>query len=210
MFFEPKKRDKTRLPHDVFKGLIVPRPIGWISTASKSGDINLAPYSFFNGMYSWPNILGFSSEKKKDSLLFARETGEFTWNIATWDLRENMNLSSEGLKTGHSEFEYSGLTPEKGRMVTAPRVAESPASLECKVTQILELTDVNGKKTSGTVVFGQVVGVHIDANFLVNGRVDAVKLKPIARCGYNEYIVIKETFIMERPPSAGNPFGGEA
>ena len=151
-----------------------------------------------------------SPRRKKDSLLFARETGEFTWNIATWDLRENMNLSSEGLKTGHSEFEHSGLTPEKGRMVTAPRVAESPASLECKVTQILELTDINGKKTSGTVVFGQVVGVHIDANFLVNGRVDAVKLKPIARCGYNEYIVIKETFIMERPPSAGNPFGGEA
>ena len=140
MFYEPGKTPHN-LPHDPFKACVAPRPIGWITTINADGAVNLAPYSFFNGMYSWPNILGFSSEKKKDSLHFARETGEFTWNMATWDLRENMNLSSEGLKMGHSEFKYSGLTPEQGRMVSAPRVAESPASLECKVTQILELTD---------------------------------------------------------------------
>ncbi len=209
MFFNPESRDKSLLPNDVFKGLMIPRPIGWISTINHAGEINLAPYSFFNGFFSWPNILGFSSEQRKDSLVFAEESGEFTWNMATWNLRQHMNLSSEALKTGTSEFEYAGLTPIPGKVVKAPRVAESPASLECKVTQIVTLNDLNGSKTSGSVVFGQVVGVHIDPNFITNGQVDATKLKPIARCGYNEYTVINEVFTMERPDSAGNPFGGE-
>ncbi len=209
MYFKPEDRNKKILPHDVFKGLIVPRPIGWISTMNNQGIINLAPYSFFNGVYSWPNILGFSSEDRKDSLNFAEESGEFTWNMATWSLKEQMNLSSEGLKTGESEFEYAGLTPETGKQVKCPRVAESPASLECKVTQIVDLNDIDGNKTSATVVFGQVVGVYIDEKCLTNGRVDVTKLSPIARCGYNEYTVLKEVFTMERPPNAGNALGGK-
>ncbi len=208
MFFTPEKRDQHLLPHDPFKGLMIPRPIGWISTINTKGNANLAPYSFFNGFFSWPNILGFSSEARKDSLVFAEQTREFTWNIATWDLKEQMNLSSEALDAGNSEFEYAGLTPEPGKIVKAPRVLESPASLECKVTQIIKLTDLNGIETSGTVVFGQVVGVHIDQRVIADGQVDATKLKPLARCGYNEYTVIKDTFIMERPASAGSPFGG--
>ena len=209
MFFKPEKRDKAVLLHDVFKGLIVPRPIGWISTQSLEGKTNIAPYSFFNGVLSWPNLVAFSSEDKKDTLKFSTETMEFTWNVATWELRDKMNLTSAGLKTGHSEFDYSGLRSVPGVLVGSPRVAESPASLECKVTQILNLVDINGDLTKGTVVFGQVVGVHIDPSFISNGKIDTAKLRPIARCGYDEYCVIDQVFKMTRPSGAGDAYGGK-
>lgn len=209
IFFEPKKRDRTLFPHDPFKGVIVPRPIGWISTMSESGALNLAPYSYFNGFSSWPHIIGFSSESLKDSASFAIETGEFTWSMATYALRDKMNATSEGLPRGHSEFEHADLATAPSKLVRPPRVAEAPVALECKVTQVLRLLNTEGKETGGTVVFGQVIGFHIEERFMKNGRFDLAAVQPIARCGYDEYAVVERVFSLKRPASGGNSFGGE-
>ena len=208
IFFEPGKRDRKLFPHDVFKGLVIPRPIGWVATMSRAGQLNLAPYSFFNGVSSWPQIVAFASESAKDSQTFAEETGEFTWSMATWALREKMNLTSAALPRGQSEFEYAGLATAPARMVRPPRVAESPAALECRVTQVLRLKDLEGKETGAGVVFGQVVGIHVDERYLVDGRMDAVAMQPLARCGYDEYTVIDRVFSITRPSSGGSAYGG--
>jgi flavin reductase (DIM6/NTAB) family NADH-FMN oxidoreductase RutF len=208
IFFEPGKRDRTLFPHDVFKGLVIPRPIGWIATMSRAGELNLAPYSFFNGVSSWPQIVAFASESAKDSQTFAEETGEFTWSMATWPLRDKMNLTSAGLPRGVSEFEHAGLATAPARKVRPPRVAESPAALECRVTQVLRVLDLDGNETGGAVVFGQVVGIHVDERCVENGRMNAVAMQPIARCGYDEYSVIERVFSMARPSGAGSPYGG--
>ena len=209
IFFDPKSRDRKLFPHDPFKGVIVPRPIGWISTMSKAGELNLAPYSYFNGFNSWPQIVGFSSESVKDSASFAIETGEFVWSMATWALRDQMNATSEGLPRGQSEFEHAGLATAPSTLVRPPRVAASPAALECKVTQVLKLLDTEGKETGGTVVFGQVIGFHIDERCMKNGRFDLATVQPIARCGYDEYAVVERVFSMKRPESGGNAHGGD-
>jgi flavin reductase (DIM6/NTAB) family NADH-FMN oxidoreductase RutF len=208
IFFEPHKRDKLLFPHDVFKGLVIPRPIGWVATMSRAGALNLAPYSYFNGVSSWPQIVAFASETPKDSSTFAVETGEFTWSMATWDLREQMNLTSAGLPRGESEFAHAGLATAPSQLVKPPRVAASPAALECKVTQVLELKDIAGKATGGVVVFGQVVGIHVDERYVRDGKVDAAAMKPIARCGYHDYAVVDRVFSMTRPESGGSAFGG--
>ena len=209
IFFDPKSRDRKLFPHDPFKGVIVPRPIGWISTMSKAGELNLAPYSYFNGFNSWPQIVGFSSESVKDSASFAIETGEFVWSMATWALRDQMNATSEGLPRGQSEFEHAGLATAPSTLVRPPRVAASPTALECKVTQVLKLLDTEGKETGGTVVFGQVIGFHIDERCMKNGRFDLAAVQPIARCGYDEYAVVERVFSMKRPESGGNAHGGD-
>ena len=209
LFFEPDKRDRALFPHDPFKGLVIPRPIGWISTMSRAGQLNLAPYSFFNGMASWPPIIAFASETAKDTQTFAEDSGEFVWSMATWALREQMNLSSAGLPRGQSEFEYAALATAPSRLVRPPRVAASPAALECRVTQVLRLKGLDGKETGGSVVFGQVIGIHVDERYLKDGRVDAVAMQPIARCGYDEYTVIDRVFSMSRPAGAGNAYGGQ-
>jgi flavin reductase (DIM6/NTAB) family NADH-FMN oxidoreductase RutF len=208
IFFEPKSRDRKLFPHDPFKGMIVPRPIGWVSTMSKAGEVNLAPYSYFNGFNSWPQIVGFSSESVKDSATFAVETGEFTWSMATYGLRDQMNATSEGLPRGQSEFAHAGLATAPSTLVRPPRVAASPAALECKVTQVLKILDLEGKETGGTVVFGQVVGYHVDERYMKDGRFDLVAAQTIARCGYDEYTVIDRVFPLKRPESGGNSFGG--
>jgi flavin reductase (DIM6/NTAB) family NADH-FMN oxidoreductase RutF len=208
IFFEPKNRDRKLFPHDPFKGVIVPRPIGWISTMSRSGQLNLAPYSFFNGFNSWPQIVGFSSESVKDSASFAVETGEFVWSMATYALREQMNATSAGLPRGESEFAYAGLATAASTLVRPPRVAASPASLECKVTQVLQMQDTEGAQTGAMVVFGQVIGMHIDERFMKDGRFDLAAVQPIARCGYDEYAVVEKVFSLTRPASGGNSFGG--
>ena len=209
IFFEPKNRDRALFPHDPFKGVIVPRPIGWISTMSESGALNLAPYSYFNGFSSWPHIIGFSSESLKDSASFAIDTGEFVWSMATYALRDKMNATSEGLARGRSEFEHADLATAPSKLVRPPRVAESPVALECKVTQVLRLLNTEGKETGGTVVFGQVIGFHIEERFMKNGRFDLAAVQPIARCGYDEYAVVERVFSLKRPASGGNSFGGE-
>lgn len=209
IFFEPGNRDRKLLPHDPFKGVIAPRPIGWISTMSEGGALNLAPYSFFNGFSSWPQIVGFASESVKDSATFAIETGEFVWSMATWALRDKMNATSAGLPRGESEFAYAGLATAPSKLVRAPRVADSPAALECRVTQVVRLLDIEGRETPGTLVLGQVIGMHIDERLMKDGRFDLVAARPIARCGYDEYTVVERVFSLKRPASGGNSFGGE-
>lgn len=209
IFFEPKNRNRKLFPHDPFKGVIVPRPIGWVSTMNAAGRLNLAPYSYFNGFSSWPQIVGFSSESEKDSQAFATETGEFVWSMATWALREQMNATSAGLARGESEFEHAGLATAASTLVRPPRVAESPAALECKVTQVVPLKDLDGKPTGGTLVLGQVIGMHVEERYLKNGRFDLAAVQPIARCGYDEYAVVERVFSMKRPDGGGSSYGGD-
>lgn len=208
MFFEPDKRDKSVLPHDPFKALIVPRPVGWISSRDREGRINLAPYSFFNSFSGTPPIIGFCSEGQKDSITFARDSGEFVWNMATYELRFQVSDSSAPLERGQSEFVHTGLKMAPSNLVAAPRVAESPAQLECKVTQIVQLQDMTGALTTRYLCLGQVIGIHIEDAFIKDGIVDVPRMKPIARCGYRNYSVLDEVFVMKRPVGAGNADGG--
>ena len=208
LFFEPDRRDTRLFPHDPLKALVVPRPVGWISTMNAAGQVNLAPYSFFNAFSSRPMIVGFSSEGAKDSQAFAIEGGEFTWNMATYALRQQMNATSAPLPRGHDEFHHAGLEPAPCKLVRPPRVASSPAALECKVTQVLRLQTKDSTLMDNTLVLGQVVGIHIDESFVRDGRVDAAAMQPIARCGYDEYAVVDRVFALARPraaPVAGGP-----
>jgi flavin reductase (DIM6/NTAB) family NADH-FMN oxidoreductase RutF len=208
VFFEPEQRDRGLFPWDPFKGVVVPRPIGWISSMSKAGKVNLAPYSFFNGVLSRPRIVSFCSESEKDAAAFAIDSGEFAWSMATWALRDKMNMTSEGLPRGESEFAFAGLETAPCRLVKAPRVAASPAAMECKVTQVVRVKDVDGRDTGGVVVYGQVIGMHIDERYMKNGRFDLAAVQPIARCGYDEYTTVEKVFSMTRPASGGNAAGG--
>jgi flavin reductase (DIM6/NTAB) family NADH-FMN oxidoreductase RutF len=203
LFYETRQRDKTLLPHDPFKAIVAPRPIGWISTRAKDGRINLAPYSFFNGFCSAPPIVGFSSEGAKDSAAFAVESGEFVANLATLDLTHPMNATSAPLARGENEFLHAGLTMAPCRLVAAPRVAEAHASLECKVTETVELKNRNGETMDRYLVLGEVVAVHIDDRFIKDGRFDTAGAQPIARCGYQDYAVVEKLFSLARPPGAG-------
>ena len=199
MFYEPDKRDKYLLPHDPFKAIVAPRPIGWVTSMSLKGEINLAPYSYFNGVNSRANLLMFASEGFKDSLSFIQETGEFVCNLATWDLREAMNVTSAPLARGINEMERAGLEPAPSRLVKPPRVKASPCALECRLVKIIPLEAADGKPVDGHVVLGQVIGVHIDDRFIVDGLLDTAAMKPIARCGYDQYAVVESVFSMQRP-----------
>ncbi len=199
MFYEPDKRDKRLLPHDPFKAIVAPRPIGWITSMSANGEITLAPYSYFNGVNSRANLVMFASEERKDSVSFIEETGEFVCNLATWDLREAMNLTSAPLPRGVNEMERAGLEPAPSRLVKPPRVEVSPCALERKLVKIVTLETADGKAVDCHVVFGQVVGVHIDDRFIVDGRLDTAAMRPIARCGYDGYAVVESVFAMQRP-----------
>lgn len=198
MFYDARKNDHG-LPHDPFKAIVTPRPIGWITSISAAGELNLAPYSFFNGVASRPPIVMFSSEGRKDSLAFIADTHEFVCNLATWDLRDAMNATSAPLPRGSSEMAHAGLEAAPSRLVKPPRVAASPCALECKLLQIVQLSDIEGRALDNHVVFGQVIGVHIDDRYIRNGLLDSAAMKPIARCGYHEYAVMESTFSMRRP-----------
>ena len=140
--------------------------------------------------------------------LFARDSGEFVWNMATYDLRFQMSDSSAPLERGRSEFEHTGLEMAPSRLVRAPRVKASPAQLECKVTEIFQLRDMHGAPTPRFLVMGQVIGIHIDDSFIENGIVQVPRMKPLARCGYQDYTVLDEVFAIKRPPGAGNSAAG--
>jgi flavin reductase (DIM6/NTAB) family NADH-FMN oxidoreductase RutF len=204
MFYEPHARDRALLPHDPFKALVAPRPIGWISTLGPDGEVNLAPYSFFNAVGEGPPMLGFSSDGRKHSATFSGDGGEFVWNLATWDLRAAMNETSAALPRGASEFAHAGLEMAPSRLVAPPRVAAARCAMECRVVHAVELRDVNGDSADQFLVVGQVVGVHVDESCLTpDGRVDTAGLRPIARCGYlGDYAVVDELFEMLRPGSA--------
>lgn len=200
IFYEPDSRDRSLLPHDPFKSLVAPRPIGWISTADATGRVNLAPYSFFNAVAEGPSMLAFSSRGAKDSSTFAGEIREFVWNLVTWELRERMNETSAPLPRGASEFERAGLEMAPSRLVTPPRVAASPCAMECKVVHHLELRDLSGDTFGQHLVIGQVVGVHLDERAISASGVDTSALRPIARCGGpGDYTIVERIFEMRRP-----------
>jgi flavin reductase (DIM6/NTAB) family NADH-FMN oxidoreductase RutF len=204
MFYEPCKKNHG-LPHDPFKAIIAPRPVGWISSMSAKGEINLAPYSFFNGVSSDPPIVMFSSEGRKDSLAFVEETREFVCNLAIWDLRNQVNATSGPFPRGVNEMKETGLEPAPSILVKPPRVKASPCALECKWLQTVHLKDMDNEATDRYVVFGQVVGIHIDDRFIKDGLLDTAAMRPIARAGYHEYFVsTPETkFSMRRPAGGG-------
>jgi flavin reductase (DIM6/NTAB) family NADH-FMN oxidoreductase RutF len=198
MFYQPAKNDHG-LPRDPFKAIVVPRPIGWITSVSRKGEINLAPYSFFNAVSEEPPMVMFSSGGRKDSIAFIEETGEFVCNFASFALREAMSRTGTDFPRGINEMLEAGLEPAPSRLVRPPRVAAAPCALECKLLQILDLRDLDGRSSQRFVAFGQVVGVHIDDRFIKDGRLDTAAMQPIARCGYNDYAVVNEVFPMARP-----------
>jgi len=204
MHYEPA-RESSGFPHSPFTSCCVPRPIGWISTVSARGVRNIAPFSQFQNVTFDPPTVLFSScgTPNTDTARNVEETGEFVWNMATYDLREQMNATSATLARGDSEFAHAELELAPSRLVAPPRVAAAHVALECRVTQVVHLQDVDGDPAQNIVVFGQVVGVHVDEAFIVDGRVDLTRLRPIARCGYRgDYAVVDSLFEMLRPDYA--------
>jgi flavin reductase (DIM6/NTAB) family NADH-FMN oxidoreductase RutF len=171
------------LAHDPFNALVAPRPIGWISSRSRDGVLNLAPYSFFNAFNYKPPLVGFASVGYKDSVRNIEETGEFGWNLATRPLAEAMNQSCAAVGPEVDEFQLAGLTPEPSRVIGVPRVKETPVSFECRLSQILRLTGADGTETDTWMVFGEVVGVHIARHLLKDGVYQTAAAEPILRGG---------------------------
>lgn len=188
------------LRHDPFKALVAPRPIGWITSQSTDGIVNLAPYSFFNAVSEQPPMVMFASAGRKNSLDNILATGEFTCSIASEALTDAMNLSSATVAADVSEYTLTGLQAAPSLVVRPPRVAASPAALECKLWQTLELPHAEGA-TPTTVVFGQVVAIYIDGTVVRDGIVDTAAMRPLARMGYMDYAVVTPatTFTLNRP-----------
>lgn len=200
MFYRPNIDDHG-LPHNPFKAIITPRPIGWISTVDANGRPNLAPYSFFNGVTDNPPMVMFANtgtksdqSYAKDSVANIRATGEFVVNIVSLALKDQMNASSGTLGAGIDEFEHAGLAKADCKIVKAPRVAASPAALECKLYKIIDLPGENN-----VMVLGEVVGIHLDESVIVNGIFDVTRYNPLARLGYKDYTAVTDKFVLERP-----------
>jgi flavin reductase (DIM6/NTAB) family NADH-FMN oxidoreductase RutF len=203
MYYEPGVTPHG-LPFDPFKSCVVPRPIGWISTVDAQGRHNLAPYSQFQNISFDPPIVMFSANQdttgnRKDSVRNAEQTGEFVWNMATYELRDAVNVSAEELPHGVDEFERAGLVKLPSKLVKPMRVARSPIQFECVYLNTLRFP---GTPPMGTadVVFGRVVAVHIaDEAIDDNGMVDVLKIQPLARMGYYDYTFVDNKFQMVIP-----------
>jgi flavin reductase (DIM6/NTAB) family NADH-FMN oxidoreductase RutF len=200
MYFDPRT-EPHGLAYSPYTALVVPRPVGWISTVSRAGVVNLAPYSFFNMVSSSPPFVLFSSADRKDSQRNAEETGEFVCNFASYELKDAMNASSAPFPPDASEPERIGLEMTASRQVRPPRVARSPAALECKYFKTVELISADGKRNRSSVVIGEVVGIYIDDRVIVDGMLDIRRMRPVARLGYLDYCVVDEFFTMPRPPA---------
>ncbi|WP_075288784.1 flavin reductase family protein [Pararhizobium arenae] len=187
------------LAHDPFKAIVSPRPIGWIGSRANDGSYNLAPYSFFNAISDTPKLVMFSSSGRKDSVTNIEQTGEFTASFASRDLADKMNMSSIAAPRGESEFDIAGLTPEIGKLVSAPFVAEAYAALECKVTEMFQPKTLSGDVSDNYMVIGQVVGIHIREEAIREGRFDMARVRPIGRMGYMDYCDAGDVFEMFRP-----------
>lgn len=201
MFYDTIE-NKHGLKHDPFKALIVPRPIGWISTISNEGVVNIAPYSFFNAMGEKPHYVAFSSAGMKDSLRNIEQNGEFVCSLANWDLRYEMNATSAAVPYGVDEFPLAGLTATPSKLVKPPRVKEAPAAFECKHWKTIELPPiVPGQKSNYAMIIGYVVGTYIDDRYVKDGIIDTGAMRPIARLGYMDYGVInpENVFTINRP-----------
>lgn len=210
MFYETKDLTREKLnglglAFNPFKAIMAPRPIGWVTTVNAQGAINLAPYSFFNAVSSDPPMVFYGVGGKhdaggeKDSLRNVRETGEFVCNLVTWELRHQMNETSAPAPHEVDEAQAVGIATVPSKLVKPPRVAASPAHLECKLHQFIDLPTDPASGEHNVMVIGRVVGVHIDDNFVTGGRFDTARAQPIARCGYNDYAVVTECFEMIRP-----------
>ena len=195
-FYEP--RNCHGLKHDPFNAIVAPRPIGWISSRGAGGNVNLAPYSFFNAFCYKPPIVGFSSTSRKDSVQNIEETGEFVWNLATMNLAKQMNATAAHVARNVSEFEIAGLTPEPCRLVNVPRVAESPVSFECKLCEVIQLKGADGTRAEAWLTLGEVVAIHIDKTMIKDGVYQTALAQPIVRAGRKgDYFVIREDAIFE-------------
>jgi flavin reductase (DIM6/NTAB) family NADH-FMN oxidoreductase RutF len=199
-FYEP--RLGHGLKHDPFNSIVGPRPIGWISSVNAQGQLNLAPYSFFNAFNYVPPIIGFSSIGYKDTLRNIEDNGEFVWNLTTRALAQAMNQTCAAVAPEVSEFELAGLTPVASRLVKPPRVAESPVSFECKATQTTQLQGIDGQKVSTWLVLGEVIAVHIRESLIVEGVYDTAHAEHVLRGGGPaDYFTIgpEQLFKMFRP-----------
>lgn len=198
-FYEPSKGHG--LPHNPFKAIVAPRPIGWISSIDLQGRVNLAPYSFFNAFAETPPIIGFcTSGERKDSVNNIDATGEFVANFVGADLANEMNITSATLAPGEDEMKLAGLESAPGTLVKVPRVARAIAALECKLIQTIRLNNASGEQTNSWLTLGEVVGVHIDDNFLKDGIFDTAAARPLGRCGYRgDYVEVNTLFEMIRP-----------
>lgn len=199
-YYEPAKGHG--LKHDPFNAIIAPRPIGWISSRDSKRNINLAPYSFFNGFCYKPPIIGFSSTSWKDSVANIKETGEFVWNLATMALAKQMNATAAHVPHDVSEFKIAGLTAAPCKLVNVPRVAESPVAFECKLTQIVQLQGADGTKADAWLTLGEVVAAHIDKALIKDGVYQTALARPIVRAGRRgDYFEIRPEamFEMVRP-----------
>jgi flavin reductase (DIM6/NTAB) family NADH-FMN oxidoreductase RutF len=205
MFYDTARRDHG-MTQDPLTALIVPRPIGWISTLDGQGRVNLAPYSFYNAVSASPPMIYFSTtgtygdNPTKHSRRNAEETGEFVVNMVSAVLAKQMNITTSMVDYGVDEMKLAGLTPAPSRYVKPPRVAESPIALECKYWKTIEMPIEEGReKQQATVVFGRVVGIHVDDSIVKNGRIDTLAFKPVARLGYSEYTTTENVWRMPRP-----------
>ena len=197
MFYEPAKGHG--LDRDPFKALVAPRPIGWFTTLNGDGSVNLAPYSYFNAMADDPPVVCFSSggsERAKDTARNAAETGEFVHNLVTRSLRDAMNISAREVPAGVDEARLAGLELAPSVVVSTPRVAASPVAFECRYLKTLEIPQ--NDIPPSLVVFGEVVGIHIDDDAIASGRFDPEAQGVIARLGYANYAIVGGTFRMER------------
>lgn len=198
MFFEPAKFDRTILPHDPFKALVAPRPIGWISSVDPEGRVNLAPYSFFNAFSDRPHIVGFSSDGMKDSIRNIEATGAFVCNLVSYSLREAMNQTAKPLPYGESEMAAAGIEAAPSKLVKPPRVKDAAWALECTFLRTVPMAPAKGEARY-FLVLGEVVGIYIDDRFIHEGRVDTAAMQPMARAGYDEYGVMDKAIRMTRP-----------
>ena len=195
-FYEPGQGH--RLKHDPLNAIIAPRPIGWISSISAAGQVNLAPYSFFNAFNYTPPVIGFASLGWKDTVANVAATREFCWNLATRALAEAMNLTCAPAPHGTDEFNVAGLTHQPSRLVRPPRVQESPVNFECRLTQIVQLQRADGVKIQTWLVLGEVVAVHIDRALVETGIYETASAHPILRCGRSgDYVEVTGDMLFE-------------
>lgn len=203
MFYEPKRNDHG-LSHDPFKSCVIPRPIGWISTLSLDGVPNLAPYSQFQNLtFDPPYVMIAANQttdgRRKDTVVNVEQSGEFVYNMATYDLREAVNISAQQVPPEVDEFELARVTKAPSKLVKVHRVAESPVHFECLYCQTLRLPG-NSPMSTVDIVIGKVIGIHIKDEFITSeGKLNVLKIRPIARLGYYDYTIVESVFEMVIP-----------
>ncbi len=204
MFYETKKNNHG-LKYNPFKSCIIPRPIAWITTLGDDGIDNCAPYSFFNGVSSEPPMVMFANNGPslkgggpRDTFSNVRDTHEFVINISTYSTKNKMNITSTRLEKNISEIEFASLETLESNIVKPKRLKHSPISMECILHKIIDLPGTNENNYNG-IIIGEVIGIHIDDNYIKDGKVDVIKMQPLARLGYFDYSIIENIFSIKRP-----------